>query len=89
MPDGFRLHGNYPNPFNASTTVSFAVDNKTDVDLAVYDIVGRRVATLYSGPVNAGTHRVTWNAGDISSGVYFYRLVAGDHEAVGRMTLLK
>jgi photosystem II stability/assembly factor-like uncharacterized protein len=89
LPDGFRLQGNYPNPFNASTTVSFAVDSQTDVDLAVYDIVGRRVETLYSGPVNAGTHRITWNADKASSGVYFYRLTAGGHEAVGRMTLLK
>lgn len=89
LPDNFRLNGNYPNPFNASTTVSFTIENATDVDLAVYDVVGRRVAILYSGSANAGTHRVTWNAGNNSSGVYFYRLTAGDHEAVGRMTLLK
>jgi len=89
LPGGFALHHNYPNPFNAATTISFAVPTETEIDLAVYDIMGRRVTILYSGPVNAGTHRITWNADDRPSGVYFYRLTAGDSETTGRMTLLK
>ncbi len=89
LPSGFALHANYPNPFNAATTVSFAMDAETEIDLAVYDVLGRRVATLYNGPVDAGEHKVTWNADDLSSGVYFYRLAADGNDAVGRMTLLK
>lgn len=89
LPRGFTLHANYPNPFNASTTISFSVDTDTEVDLAIYDVLGRRVATLFNGPVNAGTHRVNLNAGDLSSGVYFYRLAADGNDAVNRMTLLK
>lgn len=89
LPFGFALHANYPNPFNASTTISFSVDTDTEVDLAIYDVLGRKVATLYSGPVDAGTHRVNLNASDLSSGVYFYRLAADGNDAVNRMTLLK
>ena len=89
LPDGYALHPAYPNPFNAATTISFAISNQTEIDLAVYDILGRKVTTLFSGSVNAGTHRITWNAGDQTSGVYFYRLTTIDTEATGRMTLLK
>jgi photosystem II stability/assembly factor-like uncharacterized protein len=89
LPFGFTLHANYPNPFNASTTISFSVAKDTEVDLAIYDVLGRRVATPYNGPVDAGTHRVNVNAGDLSSGVYFYRLAADGNDAVNRMTLLK
>ncbi|MEE8417716.1 MAG: T9SS type A sorting domain-containing protein, partial [candidate division Zixibacteria bacterium] len=89
LPIGFTLHANYPNPFNASTTISFSVDTDTEVDLAIYDVLGRRVATLLKGRVDAGTHRVNVNATDFSSGVYFYRLAADGNDAVNRMTLLK
>ncbi len=90
LPFGFALHENYPNPFNASTTISFSVANDTEIDLGIYDILGRRVATLYNGPVDAGTHRVRLNASGLTSGVYFYRLAAADgNDAIGRMTLLK
>lgn len=89
LPFGFALHANYPNPFNASTTISFSVDRETEVDLAIYDVLGRRVATLHDGPIDAGEHRVNVNAGHLSSGVYFYRLAADGNDAVGRMTLLK
>ncbi len=89
LPNGYALHPAYPNPFNAATTISFAVPIATKIDLVVYDILGREVTTLYNGSVNPGFHRVTWNADDQPSGVYFYRLTTGDSEATGRMTLLK
>jgi hypothetical protein len=89
LPAGFALHGNYPNPFNAATTISFTLASRSDVSLAVYDILGRKVAQLYEGQLNTGSHRIAWNAGDRSSGLYFYRLSVNGHENTGRMTLLK
>jgi photosystem II stability/assembly factor-like uncharacterized protein len=89
LPDGFALRANYPNPFNAATIIEFITPVETDIDLAVYDILGRRVSTLYEGSVKAGAHRVAWNAVDQPSGVYFYRLTFGNQSTTGRMTLLK
>jgi photosystem II stability/assembly factor-like uncharacterized protein len=89
MPAQFALHGNYPNPFNAATTISFTLASGSDVSLAVYDVLGRKVAQLYDGQLNTGSHRITWNADDMSSGIYFYRISVGGRENVGRMTLLK
>jgi hypothetical protein len=86
---GFALHGNYPNPFNAATTISFTLASGSDVSLAVYDVLGRKVAQLYDGQLNTGSHRITWNADDMSSGIYFYRLSVNGRENAGRMTLLK
>lgn len=89
LPCGLTVGGSYPNPFNAAATITFALAARSDIDLAVYDILGRQVASLYTGPANAGTHRITWNANDQPSGIYFYRLTIGDTRAAGRMTLLK
>jgi len=89
LPSGIALWANYPNPFNAATTISFATPGESMIELAVYDILGRRIATLHSGNVQAGIHRVTWNADNQSSGVYFYCLTADGSTATGRMTLLK
>ncbi len=80
---------NTPNPFNATTSIMFNLTEETEVKLEVYDLLGRRVATLADGAYNAGEHSVTWDASDYSSGVYFYRLEAGDEVFTKRMTLLK
>ncbi len=78
-PDGvplvFALEQNYPNPFNPSTSVRFAVPTKSEVNIGVFDILGRRVATLTEGQSEAGYRVVSWNA-DVPSGVYFCRMVA-------------
>ena len=89
LPSGFVLHGNYPNPFNAATTISFTLGSQSDVSLAVYDILGRKVAQLIDKRLDTGAHRIAWNADDMSSGLYFYRLSVDGRENVGRMTLLK
>jgi photosystem II stability/assembly factor-like uncharacterized protein len=89
MPSEFALHGNYPNPFNASTTISFTLASGSDVELAVYDILGRKVTQLYDGQLNTGSHRIAWSADYMSSGLYFYRLSVNGRENAGRMTLLK
>jgi len=85
----FVLYGIYPNPFNASTTISFALPAVSDVNLAVYDILGRKVAQLYDGQLGVGAHRIAWKADDMSSGLYFYRLNVNGDEKNGRMTLLR
>lgn len=90
----FHLAQNYPNPFNPVTNVEFAIPNSQRVSLAVYDILGRKVATLIDERRPAGSYRVTWdgrnNGGELlSSGVYFYRLDAGPFAATLKMLLLK
>jgi hypothetical protein len=83
------LHQNYPNPFNSSTIISFAIPLTTQVNLSVFDITGRRVATLFSGLHQTGTYRTIFDGSVYASGVYFYRLEAGQISRVGKMVLMK
>ena len=95
IPEELALVQNYPNPFNMETIISFSLPSADDVELVVYDLLGRKVATLYSGPAGAGVTDVRWNgrssSGDeIASGVYYYTLtVSGGKSITRRMTLLK
>lgn len=88
------LHQNRPNPFNPATEISFALPHAASVDLAVYTVNGRRVATLVNQDLDAGEHRVIWDGRDttgqrVASGAYFYRLNAGGEVQVKRMSLVK
>ncbi len=85
----FRLDANYPNPFNPTTVITYQLATDSRVSLKVYDILGREVATLVAGEQIAGTHTVQFNGARLASGVYFYRLVTGTHEATRKMVLLK
>ena len=88
-PMVFSLSRNYPNPFNAATTIEFSLGRPSEVTIDIYDLLGRAVAMLDLGRMSPGRHEVSWNAGDNPSGVYFYRLrVDGDSET-RRMVLLK
>jgi len=89
MPDSYKLKQNYPNPFNPTTTISFELPATSHVTLQVSDMLGRNVATLVNHKVSAGKHEVRFDASDLSSGVYFYRLKAGDFVQTRRMTLIK
>lgn len=89
LPDRFFLSQNYPNPFNPSTTIKFQISNYGFVSLKVYDVLGTEVETLVDGPQSEGTHTATFNAGSLSSGVYFYRLTAGGFTFVKKMVYLK
>jgi photosystem II stability/assembly factor-like uncharacterized protein len=89
IPTGFLLEQNYPNPFNAATTILFSIPFPTKVNLSVYDLLGRKVVTLISGPCVAGSHSVTWNASDCASGIYVYNLRAGGNNFSKRLTLIK
>jgi len=85
VPTNFSLEQNYPNPFNPRTTIEFAIRQLSFVNLKIYDILGREVATLVNETKRAGTYEVTWEASDYASGVYYYRLTAhGSNTQVAR-----
>jgi pectate lyase len=89
FPDGFELHPNYPNPFNPSTVIGFQLPVFGEVKLDVYDMMGRRVAVLLDGPMEAGYHHVTFDAGALSSGVYLVRMQSGGFLETQKMVLVK
>ena len=94
-PSITKLHSNYPNPFNPSTTISFSVPQTSPfVTLKIFNIKGQKVKTLYKGKAEEGKHTITWNGEDennkpVSSGIYFYKLKAGEKEISRKMLLLK
>jgi len=93
-PPKFTLSGNYPNPFNPTTTISFSIPSDGNVELIVYNIRGQKVKTLISGTQPTGVYNVTWNGKDendrsVSSGVYLYKLRSSGKTAVKKMLLLK
>ena len=89
IPNVFLLYANYPNPFNAQTIISYDLPKAADVNLEVYDILGRKITTLADERQEAGTHQVIWDGSGVSSGLYFYRLKAGEFADIRKMTLLK
>lgn len=89
LPQSTDLNQNYPNPFNAQTVISYDLPCQSEVRLDIYDILGRQIETLIDGNQTAGTHQVIWNASDVSSGVYFYKLTTGEFEKSHKMILVK
>jgi beta-glucanase (GH16 family) len=89
VPSTCTLAQNYPNPFNPSTAIHFSIGSEQKVRLAVYDVLGSEVAVLADGTMQAGSHRVEWDARTIPSGVYFYRLRAGSFVETKRLVLQK
>jgi enediyne biosynthesis protein E4 len=88
-PHQFELKQNYPNPFNPETTLSFVLERTSLATLKVFDQVGREVAMLLNEVRPSGNHSIEWNAQDVSSGVYYYRLTAGEFAQTKPMLLLK
>ncbi|MCK6560066.1 T9SS type A sorting domain-containing protein [bacterium] len=89
LPEGFALHQNYPNPFNPTTNIAFSLGKPSKVKLSIYNVLGQRVLTLLDSPMAEGAHTVQFDAKKLSSGVYFYRLEAGDFLSQRRMLLIK
>jgi serine protease len=94
LPAMFSLAQNYPNPFNPTTAIEFSLKKASNVTLSIFDILGREVKMLYSGPLTAGTHSLIWNSTDqsgnlVTSGIYFYRLESSEGSLTKRMVLLK
>jgi hypothetical protein len=88
-PLAFSLEQNYPNPFNPVTTIRFGLAMTVNVNLTIYDILGRRVDVLVNERMGAGYHQVTFDGTHLASGVYFYRIQAGDFVQTRRLLLLK
>ncbi|MEO8169164.1 MAG: T9SS type A sorting domain-containing protein, partial [bacterium] len=88
-PQRFVLYQNFPNPFNPSTSIAFAIPKAVHVTLDVYDILGRKVVSLLNARKEMGSYQLEFDSSSLSSGVYFYRLAAGDYVETKRMMILK
>jgi len=89
IPVKYNLYQNYPNPFNPNTNIKFEIPRSSLVKLIVYDILGKEIATLVNDKLNSGSYEVDWDALGYSSGVYFYRINAGEYVDVKKMLLIK
>jgi hypothetical protein len=89
LPKDFSLSQNYPNPFNPSTVIKYSLESKQYVRLTVYDLLGKEIAVLVDGEFSSGEHSAIFNAKNLSSGVYLYRIQAGNFVATKRMMLVK
>jgi hypothetical protein len=89
LPKHFALEQNFPNPFNPSTTITFGLPRASQVTLSVFDMLGREVSVLVNDRRDAGVHEVEFNGATLPSGVYFYRLQAGDFVHLKKLVLLK
>ena len=89
LPSTFEMDQNYPNPFNPSTTIKFSVPKESFVNIAVYNMLGQKVATVVNGTMKEGSYEQTFNASNLSSGNYVYVMTAGDSKIVKKMVLVK
>lgn len=89
FPSEFNLEQNYPNPFNPTTTISFSLPSSRQVTLKIYNLIGSEVTTLVNETLPAGKFEVRWDATNHSSGIYIYRLTAGDFAQTKKLTLIK
>jgi photosystem II stability/assembly factor-like uncharacterized protein len=89
MPASFSLGQNFPNPFNPTTTITYQLPKQSQVKLTIFDVLGREIATLVDGEQTPGYKSVTWNAGNVPSGIYFYRLQTKEFTQTRKLLLLK
>jgi len=89
IPSPFSVSQNYPNPFNPSTTIGYSLPERSEAKLTVFNTLGQHVATLVQGETEAGYHEVRFDGSGLSSGVYFYRMQAGDFVQTRKLLLLK
>ncbi len=90
IPTAFNLYQNFPNPFNPITKIKYDLPKNVNVTIKVYDLIGREVATLVNNELKtAGRYEVNWNAMNYASGVYIYRIQAGDYVSTKKMVLVK
>jgi len=85
----YKLEQNYPNPFNPTTTIHYAVAKLGMVKISVFNMLGQKVTELVNENKNTGSYNVVWNAKDMPSGIYFYRLESGNFTDVKKMLLVK
>ena len=88
-PETYSLSQNYPNPFNPTTAISYRLSALSNVKLVVFDLLGREVTTLVNEKKEPGNYSVNFNASNLTSGVYFYKITAGSFTETKKMTLVK
>jgi hypothetical protein len=89
VPDKFSLSQNHPNPFNPVTRIEYAVPDVSFVSIKVFDVLGREIITLVNGEKSPGYYNVEWNAENLTSGIYFYRMESGSFTDVKKMIIVK
>jgi hypothetical protein len=89
IPSNYELHQNYPNPFNPTTIISYSIPQSSNVVLTIYDILGNLVETLVNENQEAGNYEISFNAGELSNGIYYYKIQSGNFIATKKMLLLK
>ena len=89
IPNDFMLSQNYPNPFNPVSKIKYRIPHRSMVKLQVFDILGNEISTLVNTEQTAGSYEVEFNGSNLASGIYFYRLNAGEFTSVKKMLLLK
>jgi hypothetical protein len=89
VPATFALRQNYPNPFNPATTIEFDLPRRSFVTLEVFNLLGQRIATILAEDMQAGAYKIQWHAGNVASGIYFYRLHAGSFTGTKKLLLLR
>lgn len=89
VPVSFELSQNYPNPFNPSTLIRFSIPETVPVSIKIYDLVGSEISTLVNQTMQPGTYELTFDAGNLASGVYIFRMIAGEYSFAKKMSVLK
>ncbi len=89
IPNDYLLYQNYPNPFNPTTTIKYSVPQSSNVVIKVFDVLGKEITTLVNEEKSVGTYELNWYAGNLPSGIYFYRIQTGDFIDTKKMILLK
>jgi hypothetical protein len=89
ITDGYKLAANYPNPFNARTIITYEIPKRDWIELKVFDVSGKQVAALVNSYQNPGTYRLNFDAKDLPSGIYLYKLVCGEYIKTRKMLLIK
>lgn len=89
FPVNFTLQQNYPNPFNPSTQITYSIPKLSNVSIKVYDILGQEIATIVNDKKPKGVYTIRWDAQNVPTGLYFYRLVTGEYELIKKMIITK
>lgn len=89
LVNSFELSQNYPNPFNPTTNINFSIPNTSEVTLKIYNDLGQELITLVNGNLNSGSYKVDWNAAEYTSGIYYYKIQAGEFVQTRKMLLIK
>jgi hypothetical protein len=89
MPTDYKLYQNYPNPFNPATVIGYQLSALSNVEIAVYNMIGQKITTLFSGTQEAGMYEIKWDASEFASGVYYYKIEAGKFVEIKSMLLVK